>query len=99
MKESQHKSITMSLREKKKTNRFTHTERSIYMKLRIYLPENVGECERELEAFSVRERGKQSVRVRERNRVKRERKSAYNLQVKTVKSENFFFLLNSESEN
>ena len=56
MKESQHKSITMSSREKKKkTNRFTHTQRPYTWNWEFTLPENVGECERELEAFSERE--------------------------------------------
>ena len=87
MKESQHKSITMSLREKKKKKRIdSHTHTDPYTwNWEFTLPENVGECERKLEAFSVRERGIQSVRVRERNRAKRVRKSAYNLRVKTVR--------------
>ena len=46
----------MSLRKKKKRID-SHTQRDPYTwNWEFTLPENVGECERQLEAFSVRER-------------------------------------------
>ena len=78
MKESQLKSITMSLREKKKkkkTNRFTHTQRPIYMKLRIYF---TWECRRMWErigsVFSERERHTKCTSDREKQSKEREKR-------------------------
>ena len=64
----------MSLREKKKRiDSHTHSHRDPYTWNReLTLPENVGECERELEAFSVREREAYKVYEWERETEQRE---------------------------